>query len=239
MIWIIFFEFFLMRLDIMDNIQFFIVAMIIWTVIAGYLFYKLFRIALGKDNSTSATYNYDVINAVIIHLLPMRVTFLSLLMICFSSMVLYTVFLPSLLTIELSDIDFYKIDTYLYQFLNVLLLFLFLFLLFSGLKLFIRRNNVIQLEIDNIGIKYMDIDWRTLGKQGTISIVTMYFSKKYKFVAYREIINIYETESTSKGRIINIATYNQTILLPFLPDDNGEFDAVKMAIQNRFEKYKQ
>ncbi len=169
-------------------------------------------------------------------ILPARSTFLSSAIVLFSSLLLLFLFYVNPLGDRLNQLDFSSVATYA-QLLFFVLHFLFFI---SGVQLYLRRNNVIQLEIGSKNLKYMPVDVTpTISRRYSIEVLSMYFRKKLISLDYAEIKTIEIYKSGWKGDFIIFKFKSGKILyLPFLANDLNHFDAVYNFIQNRFQKLK-
>jgi hypothetical protein len=92
-----------------------------------------------------------------------------------------------------------------------------------GLRLFLRRNQVVQLQFEATGLRYLSVDWSP--RKGR-TLFLLVFNQKFTFLPYSEMREVEIRQSLYFGNSIVIRTNSNTVYLPFLGDNNQQMIAM-------------
>lgn len=182
------------------------------------------------DASLLPSYTYDTASPLEITILPLRVTLLSAVMTVLPFMMM-VFFLKSIF-----DGGSLSVPSLI---IGMVILLVFSPVFFFGIKLFQRRNNVVQLKIDKDGIECFPINIYGVGRGNGVVILSMYFRKKMRKIYYDEILEITIRRDKWRGDSIHIISKQQSqINLPFLSDDSNQVTAVYENILKRLQAHR-
>jgi len=182
------------------------------------------------DASSLPAYTYDTASPLEITILPLRVTLLSLVMTVLPAMMM-VLFLKSIFEGGTPSVSSLIV--------RMGMLLLFSPVVFFGIKLFQRRNNVVQLKIDKDGIECFPIDIYGGGRGTGVVILSMYFRKEMRKIYYDEILEVTIRRDKWRGDSIHIISKQQSqINLPFLSDDSNQVTAVYENILKRLQAHR-
>ncbi|SDE87721.1 hypothetical protein SAMN05216464_110153 [Mucilaginibacter pineti] len=203
----------------------------IFSIILIFIFYKLFGAILRKDRSSLPVYDYRKEKFQDILISPSRVIFFSMVLILFPVGVLaFFIYSGFLQRFKWTSPESYP------PLLSILILG---FVLYKGVRLWMRRNEVVQLRFTTAGIEYMPVDISGVGRGRGASIVTMYFKTKMVFLNYNDMDAIAIDKNAWRGDMIRITTISKgVIFLPFLPNDDDQLDAVYGTFVERWSQVK-
>lgn len=203
----------------------------IFFVILIFIFYKLFREILNKDKTTLPFYDYSKGQSLDILIAPARVIFLSGFMILLSSGVI--AFMASCGFFQ--DFKWTATDNYP----PLVSILIFAFILYNGIKLWSRRNEVVQLKFTPTGVEYMPVDVKGVGRGRGVSVLSMYFRTKMVSLNYDNIQAVSIDKNAWSGDMIRISTVaHREIYLPFLPNDINQFESVYNTFLERWNQSK-
>lgn len=116
----------------------------------------------------------------------------------------------------------------------LLLLALSLYMLYSGIKLFGRRNTTVQLELADTYFRHKPVKWYSYARGGGYNGLSVIFSKAWIRQEYTDIIDIGLTRSSWSGHRIYFYTGGQerTELL-LLIDNNEQVEAIYARMQEK------
>ncbi len=173
-----------------------------------------------------ADYDISKPNTETILVSPSRLTMLSLIMMCFGGFFLFISFM------SVSDVfDFKGSVTYIILGLIIIIMGVFVI----GLRLFLRRNQVVQLQFEAAALKYLSVDWR-LKKGRTLFLLV--FNQKFTFLPYTDMRDVEIVESSYFGDSIVIRTNSDTLYLPFFGDNKQQMIAIVEKLKGRVIKIK-
>ncbi|QXU44158.1 hypothetical protein [Pedobacter sp. D749] len=209
-----------------DFVELQIAFYVIFSIILIFIFYKLF----GEDRSNLPVYDYDNEQSLDILISPEKVILFSGMMVLIPGMVVAMFFVGFLQVFKWTNPEIYPL---------LISLPFFWFVLYKGIRLWMRRNEVVQLRFDITGIEYMPVDVSRVGRGRGASIVSMYFIKKIVSLNYNEMDAIVIEKNFWNGDMIRITTVaNQVIFLPFIPNDVDELKAVYQTLVERWSQAK-
>jgi hypothetical protein len=152
-----------------------------------------------------------------------RITLLSLVLALLGGMLAF------LLINLVSGSNWKEPATYVF----LLLLALSLFMLYSGITLFRRRNTTMQLELADTYFRHKPIKWYSYSRGGYNGL-SVIFSKAWVSHAYTDILNIGLTRSAWSGhRIYFYTTGHKKTELILLTDNNEQVEAIYARMQEK------
>ncbi|WP_034744588.1 hypothetical protein [Chryseobacterium vrystaatense] len=165
---------------------------------------------------------------------PYRTTTLSVVMILMPVFLIYIVvqLLPQMIEEIKADISF---ETIIVSVLSVILFFASAYCFFHGIKLFIRRNNIIQLVIDDDRLEFFPIyDFGTARR--STNALSMFFRKKMEKVYFTDQLTVEKINDKWQGDKIRMRVEGVSFYLPYLYNDANELEGVYQAIKQRLER---
>lgn len=125
--------------------------------------------------------------------------------------------------------NFKESITYIMLGLGIIMLGVFVI----GLRLFLRRNEVIQLQFETSGLRYQSVDWTP--RKGRTMFLLM-FNQKFTFLPYSEVREVEISQSSYFGDSIVIRTMGNTIYLPFFADNKQQMPAIVEQLKGHLTK---
>ncbi|HEY9257638.1 hypothetical protein [Chitinophaga sp.] len=105
----------------------------------------------------------------------------------------------------------------------------------------IARQKIVQLEIGKDGLLMKDMPWGKTGwSQGNSKnrIIDLYFRKKYRFIAYKDIRQVALIPSKWLGDSIVLHTTRQDYYIPLLLENHQQFLQIEQLIAEKLSSYK-
>ena len=165
---------------------------------------------------------------------PYRSTMLSVLMILFPMFFFYL--FAQLSPMIIKDIQTESvIKVIIIAVFSIIVLCGALYCLFTGIKLFIRRNKIVQLIIDDDSFEFFPIyDFGTAAR--STSTVSMFFRKEMKKAYFTDQLRIEMVKDKWQGNKIRMYVEGVGFYLPYLYNDTNELEEVYQTLQYRLQK---
>jgi hypothetical protein len=150
---------------------------------------------------------------------PFRLTMLAVILMGLGGLFLFIILM------SIGDVfNFKESITYIMLGLGIIMLGVFVI----GLRLFLRRNQVVQLQFETSGLRYLSVDW---GPRKGRTLFLLVFNQKFTFLPYNEMREVEISESSYFGNSIVIRTTVNTIYLPFFADNKQQMSAIVEQIK--------
>jgi hypothetical protein len=145
---------------------------------------------------------------------PFRLTMLGVILMGLGGLFLFIILM------SIGDVfNFKEGITYIMLGLGIIMLGVFV----TGLRLFLRRNQVVQLQFEANGLRYLSVDWSP--RKGR-TLFLLIFNQKFTFLPYNEMREVEISQSLYFGDSIVIRTNSNTVYLPFLGDNKQQMIAI-------------
>ena len=104
----------------------------------------------------------------------------------------------------------------------------------AGIKLFIKRNHLVQFKTSNKGLTYRPIDWDPSVRSKRPNAFSVFFSNKFSFIGWSEIYFVGSKESFWYGPIITVYPKNgNSFNLPVVYENKQQYEEV-LVMLNRY-----
>lgn len=181
-----------------------------------------------KDSQRLPTYHFAKTGVVTVFAHPLRATIFSLVLILPPAFLLYL-----LLSVG-NYIEFGKKLIHNREYAFILIHGIFVLSIGLGIKLFVRRKEIVQLKIDDEGISFLPIKLDSVLNQSDRGIIYMLMKKPMTTIRFSDISRLQIFQSELVGDFIYMDTKSRgEFNLPFVAYDMNHFDAVFNLINSR------
>lgn len=190
--------------------------------------FAIVALMLYIRNKKSLTTGYDISkpDTETIMVPSSKLTLLSVVMMAFGGLFL-------LVVLSSTDILFNFKDAIAYIMIGLSIVLLGIFI--TGMRLFLKRNQVVQLQFEKNALKFLDIDWSP--RKGR-TLLLLLFNQKFISINYEEIYTVEISQSAFLGDSIVIRTMGDMVYLPFVYDNKQQMETVVDKIKSRISKQK-
>ncbi|MGY4385191.1 hypothetical protein ACVWYN_002227 [Pedobacter sp. UYP24] len=200
-------------------IKILLIPMLLLAVL-GAAVYSLFF----KNRKLKTSFNQSAPDTETILLSPLRINIISLAMIGVGAFFVYVI-ISSFQSLSPGFRD------------SITYIFFGLFIITSGIgiygiRLFLKRNNLIQLQFEKDGIRYLAVDWFPSKKRTFFLLL----KQKFIFLEYVNMRSIEIDKSLYFGNSIIIRTTYDSIYLPFLYENKGQMEYIADKLKSKLIK---